>query len=75
MPRTNNAESLNQPPPYEDVDLFASDRPLRDAVAANGAGSEASALSAFGRHWGSAEMGGAGAPRQSTSAAIAWRRR
>ena len=57
MPRTDNVESLNQPPPYEDVDLFASDRPLQDAVAANGAGSEASALSAFGRHWGSAEMG------------------
>ena len=57
MPRTDNAENLNQPPPYEDVDLFTSDRPLRDAVAANGAGSEASALSAFGRHWGSAEMG------------------
>jgi putative acyl-CoA dehydrogenase len=57
MPRTDAAEILNQPQPYEDVDLFTSDRPLRDAVAANGAGHEASALSAFGRHWGSAEMG------------------
>ena len=56
MPRTDSAELLNQSPPYEDVDLFTSDRPLRDAVAANGAGSEASALSAFGRHWGSADM-------------------
>jgi putative acyl-CoA dehydrogenase len=55
MPRTD-AEILNQPPPYEDVDLFASDRPLRDAVAANGAGAEASALSDFGRNWGSADM-------------------
>ena len=27
-------EVFNQSPPYEDVDLFASDRPLRDAVAA-----------------------------------------
>src|SRR5438874_1700269 len=25
---------LNQSPPYEDVDLFGSDRPLQDAVAA-----------------------------------------
>jgi hypothetical protein len=25
---------LNQSPPYVDVDLFASDRPLRDAVTA-----------------------------------------
>ena len=56
MPRTDSADLLNQPPPYEDVDLFTSDRPLQDAVAANGAGSEASALSVFGRHWGSAEM-------------------
>ena len=50
------ARGFNQSPPYEDVDLFASDRPLQDAVAANGGGREAAALSAFGRHWGSAEM-------------------
>ena len=47
---------LNQSPPYGDVDLYGSDRPLQDAVAANGAGAEAAALSAFGRRWGSAEM-------------------
>jgi putative acyl-CoA dehydrogenase len=47
---------LNQPPSYEDVDLFASDLPLGEAVAANGAGKERTALSAFGRHWGAAEM-------------------
>ncbi len=49
-------ESLNQTPPYEDVDLFASDRPLQDAVRANGAAGEAEGLSAFGRRWGAAGM-------------------
>src|SRR5215470_16768263 len=48
-------EVLNQSPPYEDVDLFASDAPLQEAVRANGA-DEAAALSEFGRHWGTAEM-------------------
>jgi putative acyl-CoA dehydrogenase len=47
---------LNQSPPYVDVDLFASDRPLRDAVTAFGDGGGAGDLSAFGRRWGSAEM-------------------
>jgi len=49
-------EVLNQSPPFEDVDLYALDRPLQDAVAANGAGGEAAALSAFGKKFGSAEM-------------------
>jgi len=49
-------EVLNQSPPYADIDLFTSDVPLADAVAANGAGTEVLALSAFGRHWGTAEM-------------------
>src|ERR1043166_3955878 len=49
-------EVLNQSPPLEDVDLFALDRPLQDALAANGANGEAAALSAFGRRYGSAEM-------------------
>jgi putative acyl-CoA dehydrogenase len=49
-------EMANQPPPFENVDLFQSDLPLREAVAANGAGSEAEALAAFGRHWGAASM-------------------
>ena len=31
-------EVFNQSPPFEDVDLFAVDRPLADAVAANGGG-------------------------------------
>ena len=29
-------EVLNQSPPFEDVDLFALDRPLADAVVATG---------------------------------------
>src|SRR5215467_12101424 len=49
-------EVLNQSPPYVDVDLYASDRPLQSAVAANGGERDAAALSAFGQHWGTAEM-------------------
>src|SRR2546422_4751615 len=54
VPRFDTHEVLNQSPPYEDVDLFLSDRPLQEAVRADGA--EAAALAEFGRHWGSAEM-------------------
>ena len=49
-------EVLNQSPPYVDIDLYGSDRPLRDAVAANGGGEEATALAKFGRRWGTAQM-------------------
>jgi putative acyl-CoA dehydrogenase len=49
-------EVLNQSPPYVDVDLYATDVPLQEAVAANGATAHAAALSAFGRRWGSAEF-------------------
>jgi putative acyl-CoA dehydrogenase len=54
--RNGNSEVLNQSPPYVDVDLFGSDLPLQTAVAANGAAGDAAALTAFGRHWGTAEM-------------------
>jgi putative acyl-CoA dehydrogenase len=54
QPRFDTHDIVNQSPPYVDVDLFASDRALRDAVAANGAGGEAAALSEFGRRWGTA---------------------
>src|SRR6478735_5032711 len=54
QPRSD--ELLNQSPPYLDVDLYASDQPLRIAVASNGGEGDAAALSAFGRHWGSAAM-------------------
>jgi putative acyl-CoA dehydrogenase len=49
-------EVLNQSPPFVDVDLYALDRPLADAVAANGGTSANDELSEFGRHWGSAAM-------------------
>src|ERR1700733_5334705 len=56
VPRFDTQEVFNQSPPYEDVDLFSSDRPLIEAVETNGAGAEAASLSAFGRQWGTAEM-------------------
>ena len=49
-------EVLNQSPPFEDVDLFALDRPLAEAVAANGGAAAQTELSEFGQHWGSAAM-------------------
>jgi putative acyl-CoA dehydrogenase len=49
-------EVLNQSPPFEDVNLFALDRPLSDAVAINGGAAAADELSEFGRQWGSAAM-------------------
>jgi putative acyl-CoA dehydrogenase len=54
--RFETHEIFNQSSPYEDVDLFGSDRALRDAVAANGAAGELPALSEFGRNWGTAAM-------------------
>ena len=53
-------EVFNQSPPFEDVDLFTLDRPLVDAVAANGGAAAAKELSEFGQHWGSAEMAARG---------------
>src|SRR5262249_57340928 len=50
------SELLNQSPPYEDIDLFAGDLPLQQAVAANGAARENEGLAAFGRRWGAADM-------------------
>ncbi|MBB4371687.1 putative acyl-CoA dehydrogenase [Bradyrhizobium sp. cir1] len=49
-------EVFNQSPPFEDVDLFAVDRPLVEAVKANGGAAAERELSEFGRHWGSAAM-------------------
>jgi putative acyl-CoA dehydrogenase len=62
MARNSSAthEVLNQSPPFEDVDLFALDRPLVEAVAAHGGASAEQELSGFGRHWGSAAMAARG---------------
>src|SRR5262249_58536278 len=49
-------EVLNQSPPYVDVDLYASDRPLQRAVAANGGDPDAAALSALRTHSGTLEL-------------------
>jgi putative acyl-CoA dehydrogenase len=49
-------EVFNQSPPFEDVNLYALDQPLAEAVAANGGGGAKDELSEFGRHWGSAAM-------------------
>jgi putative acyl-CoA dehydrogenase len=54
--RFDTHEVFNQSPPYENVDLFSTDLPLQEAVAANGAAGETAALSAFGKLWGSADM-------------------
>src|SRR3984893_2201014 len=54
--RFDTHEVTNQSPPFADVDLFGLDRPLQEAVRANGAGAEAKALPAFGQRWGPAEM-------------------
>ena len=53
-------EVLNQSPPFEDVDLFGLDKPLAEAVAANGGAAAIKELSEFGQHWGSAEMAARG---------------
>jgi putative acyl-CoA dehydrogenase len=54
--RSLATEVANQPPPYQNVDLYRSDRPLQDAVAANGGVADDAALAAFGTRWGTAEM-------------------
>jgi putative acyl-CoA dehydrogenase len=51
---------FNQSPPFEDVDLFAVDAPLRAAVTAFGGGAAQAELSEFGKHWGSAAMAARG---------------
>ncbi|WP_315833335.1 acyl-CoA dehydrogenase family protein [Bradyrhizobium prioriisuperbiae] len=47
---------LNQSPPFEDVNLFTLDQPLRDAVAATAGTAADAELIEFGGHWGSAAM-------------------
>src|SRR3954469_2866720 len=53
-------EVFNQSPPFEDVALFALDRSLAEAVAANGGAAAKQELSQFGKHWGSAAMAARG---------------
>jgi len=53
-------EVANQPSPLVDYDLFATDRPLAEATAREGADWAAAGLGAFGRVLGSAEVIAAG---------------
>src|SRR5947208_7765195 len=53
-------EVFNQSPPLVDVDLFATDRPLAEAVEGNGGALAQRELSQFGKHWGSAAMAARG---------------
>src|SRR3979411_535980 len=56
QPSFTTHEVLNQSPPFEDVDLFALDRPLLDAVASNGGAAAETELSECGQLGGSAAM-------------------
>jgi putative acyl-CoA dehydrogenase len=53
--RFTTHEVFNQPPPFEDVNLYASDLALIDAVEREGGGHAVGALGAFGQIAGSAE--------------------
>jgi putative acyl-CoA dehydrogenase len=50
-----DAASFNQTPPFENLNLFAADLALREAVARAGANHQAGELSAFGEYLGLAE--------------------
>jgi hypothetical protein len=53
--RTMDDESLNQPPPLADYNLFATDRVLREAVTREGAGWACAELEEYGCKAGTAE--------------------
>ena len=53
-------EVFNQSPPFEDVDFYALDTSLREAVASFGGGADEAELFDFGKHWGSAAMAARG---------------
>ena len=53
-------EVTNQPPPFEDINLFATDRALADSLAKAGGAQHAERLGGIGRRAGSAEVIGWG---------------
>jgi putative acyl-CoA dehydrogenase len=57
-PRSNlgTHDVTNQPPPFENINLFETDVPLREAVQRSGCNSHADGLHAFGACAGSAEV-------------------
>lgn len=54
--RLDTHEVFNQPPPFENVNLFSSDRALVDAVARAGAGEHGERLALLGQRCGSDEV-------------------
>ena len=60
-------EVSNQPLPFEDVDLFATDLPLQEGVAREGGGWASQRLSTFGTRVGSAAVMELGARPTATS--------
>ncbi|WP_338445085.1 acyl-CoA dehydrogenase family protein [Pelagerythrobacter marensis] len=54
--RLDTHEVFNQPPPFEDVNLFTGDRALVDAVERAGAGEHGDRLTTLGARCGSAEV-------------------
>src|SRR5438105_9447355 len=54
-PTSQNPVVNNQPPRFEDVNLFASDRALREAVAREGGAIHACRIDSFGTFMGAAE--------------------
>ena len=54
--RLDTHEVFNQPPPFENVNLFSGDRALVDAVTQAGGGEHAGRLAALGERCGSAEV-------------------
>jgi putative acyl-CoA dehydrogenase len=54
IPGGFEAASFNQTPPFENIDLFSADAPLREAVERAGADVEAAGLPGFGKDFGSA---------------------
>ena len=54
--RRDTHEVLNQPPPFEDVNLFTSDRGLAEAFSHAGGDTDAARLEALGERCGSAEV-------------------
>ncbi|MGO4386021.1 isovaleryl-CoA dehydrogenase [Microvirga sp. 2YAF29] len=53
--RHDTRDVFNQTPPFGNVDLIATDRPLLDALDANDADPKAEGLTAFGQAWGTTE--------------------
>src|SRR5262245_55400731 len=54
--RAAGTAGANQPPPFENVNLFSTDRALREAVERNGGAAHLARIEAFGARMGSADV-------------------